>query len=238
MAALVIRDGRARERSQQAIHFAVIISLLLQCRLHVGHHLIGRQIVIAIDRSVIWIIRVAGIVAPGRVPKSVVPVIISPTEESDAVVTASPPTPVVPLGPVSPEGLVTLALPILTALNLIVRSEPHTRDRWIGFVSEIEAPSLEPLRVCLAARRPTEWCGRYVPLRLQPRVARLGDSMLRRMSRRAQRMLRSITRWMACWCDCMLRTLCRVRRRGLLLCCWLVFLLRARGDGRECNTAS
>src|SRR5437588_12155452 len=221
MVALVIGDRRARERPEQTVHFAVIISLLLQRRLHVGNHLIGRQIVIAVDRSVIWIIRVAGIVAPGRVPKSVVPIIISPTEESDAAVTVSPPTPIVPLGSVSPEGLVTLALPILTALNLIVRSELRARDRWIGFVCEIEAPRLEPLRVCLAARHPTEWCGRDIPLRLQPRVASWGDYMLLRMPRRAHRMLRSITRWMACWGDCMLRTLRSVRRCGLLLWCRL-----------------
>src|ERR1700680_1635170 len=172
MVALVIRDGRARERSEQAVHVAVIMSLLLQCRLHVGYYLIGRQIVIPVDRSVIWIIRVAGIVAPGRVPKSVVPIIISSTEESDAIVMPSPPTSVVPLGPVSPEGLVILALPILTAPNLIVRSELHTRDPGIGFVCVVELPGLEPLRVCLAMRRPTGWRGRYVVLRLQPRAGR------------------------------------------------------------------
>src|SRR6266446_7934892 len=146
MVTLVVRDSRAREVPKQTVHFAVIISLLLQCRLHIGNHLIGRQIVIAVDRSVIRIIRVAGIVAPGRIPEPGVPVIPSPTEESDATVMLSPPTPVVPLGPVSPEGLVMLALPILTALNLIVRSELHTRDRWIGFICETEVPSLEPLR--------------------------------------------------------------------------------------------
>src|SRR5207237_7942573 len=191
---LVIGDGRTRQRTEQTVHFAVIISLLLQRRLHVGNHLIGRQIVIAVDRSVIWIIRIAGIVAPGRVPKSVVPVIISPTEESDAVVTVSPPTPVVPLGPVSPERLVMLALPILTALNLIVRSQLHARDRWIGFVCEVELPGLEPLRVCLATRRPTEWGGRDVALRLQPRLVRRNDPMLRSQPRAVRRndpMLRS-----------------------------------------------
>src|SRR4029077_6158763 len=97
---------------------------------------------------VIRIIRVAGIVAPGRIPESGVPVIPSPTEESDATVMLSPPTPVVPLGPVSPKGLVILALPILTALNLIVRSELRTRDRRIRFVCEIELPGLEPLCFC------------------------------------------------------------------------------------------
>ena len=157
-----------------------------------------------------------------------------------------------------------LALPILTALNLIVRSELHTRDRRIRFVCEVELPGLEPLRVCLATRCPTERGGRDVALRLQPRVARRGDCMLRRMTcgcegmlrliapacggaaygrfvasnrmlrrmtRRGDRMLRSITRWtarcMARWGGCMLRTLRRVRRRGLFLWCWLVFFLRA-----------
>src|SRR5207245_7345195 len=96
LVALVIGDRRARERPKQTVHFAVIISLLLQRRLHVGNHLIGRQIVIAVDRSVIRIIRVAGIVAPGRIPEPGVPVIPSPAEESNATVTLSPPIPVVP----------------------------------------------------------------------------------------------------------------------------------------------
>src|SRR6266446_2115981 len=189
MVALVVRDSRAREGPKQTVHFAVIISLLLQCRLHIGNHLIGRQIVIAVDRSVIWIIRVAGIVAPSWIPEPEVPVIPSPTDEYDATVMVSPPNPVVPLGPVSPEGLVMLALPILTALTPIVRFELHTRSRRIGFVCEVEVPGLEPLRVCLAMRRPTRWHGRDVALRLQPRVACRGDCMLRRMTRGGHRML-------------------------------------------------
>ena len=106
-------------------------------------------------------------------------------------------------------------------------------------------------------RRPTGRRGRYVVLRLQVRVARRGDRMLRGMTRRDDRMLRMLrrmrrmtrrddrmlrvlcrmTRGMGRWCDCMLRTLRCVRRPGFLLWRWLVFF-RPRSDGRECKTAS
>src|SRR4029077_14950671 len=218
------------------------------------NHLIRRQVVVRVDRPIVRIIRVAGIVTPGRVPISAVPVIISTADKDDTVVMASPPTAVVPLRPVSPEGLVMLTLPIPTALNLVVRSEPRARDRRIGFGCEVEVPGLKSLRVCLAMRRRPRRRGRYVVLRLQPRVGRRGDRMLRRMTRRDDRMLRVLrrmtrrddrmlrvlcrmTRGMGRWCDCMLRTLCCVRRRGFLLWCRLVFF-RPRSDGRECKTAS
>src|SRR5437773_12570736 len=97
MVTLVTRDRGARERPKQTVHFAVIISLLLQCRLHVRNHLIGRQIVIAVDRSVIRIIRVAGIVAPSWIPEPEVPVLPSPTDEYDAPVMVSPANAVVPV---------------------------------------------------------------------------------------------------------------------------------------------
>ena len=64
--------------------------------------------------------------------------------------------------------------------------------------------------------------------------------MLRRMTRWDDRVLRVLcrmTRGMGRGCDCMLRTLRCVRRRGFLLWCWLVFF-RPSSDGRECKTAS
>ena len=96
--ALVICDRGARLRSKQTIDFALIIALLLQGGLHICDHLIRWQIVIAVDRSVIRIIGICLIVAPSRVPIAGVPIIRSPTDHDDAVVTLSPPTLIVPLG--------------------------------------------------------------------------------------------------------------------------------------------
>src|SRR6266403_5938901 len=95
--ALVIRYCRTRFRPEQTIHFPLIITLLLQCGLDVCDHLIGRPIVIAVDRAVICVVRV-GSVAPSRNPVSRIPGIPSAIYENYAVVVmASPPTLVVPL---------------------------------------------------------------------------------------------------------------------------------------------
>src|SRR5713226_9638255 len=116
MVALVIRDGRAREGTKQTVHFAVIISLLLQCRLHIGNHLIGRQVVIPVDRPVISVIRI-GSITPCWEPEARVPIIPSAIYENYAVIMAPPPTLVVPLRRIIPENRISLALPVLASLD-------------------------------------------------------------------------------------------------------------------------
>ena len=44
MIALIIGNGTARERPNETVHFSLIITLLLQRGLHIGDHLIWRQI--------------------------------------------------------------------------------------------------------------------------------------------------------------------------------------------------
>src|SRR5206468_4771790 len=78
--ALVSCDRPTRNRPEQTIDFALIITLLLQCGLHVGGHLIRWQTIIAVNRAVICIIRV-GIVAPSRDPVSRIPSIPSAVYE-------------------------------------------------------------------------------------------------------------------------------------------------------------
>ena len=93
---MVSGDRPTRKRPEQTIDVALIITLLLQRGLHIGGHLIGWQIIIAVDRAVICIIRV-GIVAPSRVPIARVPSIPPTVYENDAIVMVPPPVPLVPL---------------------------------------------------------------------------------------------------------------------------------------------
>ena len=93
---MVIRNRGTRERPEQAIDFALIVTLLLQRGLHVRDHLIGWQIVIGVDRAIVSIICV-GIVAPCRDPIARIPSIPPTVYENDAVVMVPPPVPLMPL---------------------------------------------------------------------------------------------------------------------------------------------
>src|SRR5205807_2539956 len=86
----------------------MIITLLLERGLDVGNHLARRQIVVTVDRLVVGVSAVIGIVPVGRIPIVVVPIIITAAEKNDPVVAAPPPTTVV-------------AFPIKTAARLVER---------------------------------------------------------------------------------------------------------------------
>jgi len=103
LVALIISDRGPSEWSEDPVHFPLIITLRLERGLHVGDYLIGRQVVISVDWAVIRIIGIR-IVTPGRVPIIGIPIIPATEHENDAVVTAAPPTSVVPLRSVAPEG--------------------------------------------------------------------------------------------------------------------------------------
>ena len=103
---MVIRDCGTCLRPEKTIHFAVIITLLLQRGLHIRDYLIGWQIVIAIDRTVVCIICV-GIVAPCWIPITRIPVIRATEHENDARVVVPPPVSIMPFRFVISERLIT-----------------------------------------------------------------------------------------------------------------------------------
>src|SRR4029077_10030327 len=125
MIALVTCDRLACEWPEQAVHFALIIALCLQCCLDVGNHLIGWQTVIGVDRAIVSVIRI-GSVAPCWIPPARIPVIPSAIHKNDAVVMTAPPTPVVPRRAVVPESPIILTLPVLASLNSSVLLKLHS----------------------------------------------------------------------------------------------------------------
>src|SRR5437867_2248463 len=54
--ALVICNRIARQRSEQTVHVAVVITLLLERGLDIGNYLVGRQTVVAVDGAVVEIV--------------------------------------------------------------------------------------------------------------------------------------------------------------------------------------
>ena len=97
MVALVIRECLARQRSNKTVRLSVIITLLLQRRLHIGNNLIGREVIIPVDGAVPGIIGVRR-VAPGGEPVTGVPIIRGAEYKNDIVmVMTMPPVLIVPL---------------------------------------------------------------------------------------------------------------------------------------------
>ena len=91
--------------------------MFLQCGLDICDHLIGRQIIIAVDRAVVGVVLIRS-VAPSRDPVSRIPGVPSAIYENYAVVVITPPPrPVVPRRSVIPERPVILTLPVLAALD-------------------------------------------------------------------------------------------------------------------------
>src|SRR5207247_5571044 len=83
-----------------------------------------------------------------RVPIAGVPIIRSPTDHDDAVVTLCPPTLIVPLGRIVAKRSILRALPVLGSLNSSVLLERHSRRNFgFRFIWQIEV-----LRFHLRAR--------------------------------------------------------------------------------------
>lgn len=89
-------DGLPGHRPKDAIDRPIIVTVALQLLLNVNCYLIGRQSIVAIDWTVIRIIRGRGI-TPRREPVARVPIIPATIHKHDSVVMASPPTAIVPL---------------------------------------------------------------------------------------------------------------------------------------------
>ena len=97
MIALIIRDRTTRERSNETIHFSVVITLLLKRCLRVRNYLVWWQAIMSIDRSIPCIIRV-GSITPGWEPIARVPVIRRSEHKRDVVtIMTAPPVLIMPL---------------------------------------------------------------------------------------------------------------------------------------------
>src|SRR6476660_285472 len=93
--ALVTGERGAGVRADETVHLIIIITLCLKRGLDVHDHLAGIEVVVAVDRLVVSISAVTRIVSVGRVPVTVVPIVIAPGEKRDAGITAPPPAAIV-----------------------------------------------------------------------------------------------------------------------------------------------
>ena len=116
----------------------MVITLRLQRGLNICDHLIGRQIVVGVNRAIIWVIGDSRIVTPRRKPIARIPKIPATADQNNAVVVVVPPALIVPFAPVVLENGVILALPVLTALNVIVLLELHALDLRIRRIRKVK----------------------------------------------------------------------------------------------------
>jgi hypothetical protein len=82
-------------RSEYSINWAGVITLLLQCELHVRNDPIRRQVGVAIDRSVVCVVS-GPVIALSRIPVAGVPVPPPAQHKHDARVVTPPPGAVMP----------------------------------------------------------------------------------------------------------------------------------------------
>ena len=79
-----------------------IIAELLEHALHVDDYLVRQQIAIGVNRSVVIVPLIIGIVSPGRIRISRIPIIVSASDEHDDDIVLLPPIAVMPFMPVAP----------------------------------------------------------------------------------------------------------------------------------------
>src|SRR5439155_10261164 len=118
---LVGGERLSGHRPEQSIHLTLVIAHLLQHGLHVRDHLIRRlSAVTHIDRCIVGIIFGRRIVTPCRIPVTVVPIVVTATDQLHAVVTRPIPTLIVPFRMIRAEYVVLRTLPLIASLNPIV----------------------------------------------------------------------------------------------------------------------
>src|SRR5205823_704698 len=98
---LVSGNGAASVNSQRTVDVACVVAELLERVLHVDDDLVRQQIAIGVNRSVVIVALVVGIVSPRRIPISGVPIIVSASDQHDNDVVLFPPIVVVPFIPVA-----------------------------------------------------------------------------------------------------------------------------------------
>src|SRR5882757_5482435 len=77
-------------------------------------------------------------VAPSRIPPTRIPVIPAARVEHNAVVATTPPPLIMPLGTITSEGRVALAIPVLRPVDVIVFVELYVLNCRVGVVRKIE----------------------------------------------------------------------------------------------------
>src|SRR6266481_2520813 len=100
---LIIRKRRSRLYVERAGYWTKIVTRILQHCLNIRDDLIGQQIAVSIDRSVLIVIIIARIIAPGRVPIASVQKIISPANKNDGATMLPPPIAIVPFVLMTPQ---------------------------------------------------------------------------------------------------------------------------------------
>jgi len=185
--ALIVGQCLARNRSERAVYLTVVIAPRLQRGLNICDDLIGRQIVVGVNRAIIWVVRKGRIVTPGRTPIAGIPKILATADQNDAVVIAVPPTLIVPLASVVLENGVVLTLPVLTALNAIVLLERRALDLRIRRIRKVKVLGFHfPLGVRLHRRH-------VIVLSVQPVMLALAVQVRRVVRSRARATVLALT---------------------------------------------
>ena len=83
MVALKSGESGPGLRPDQPVDCTGIISLVAQRHLHILEHLTRGQVVVAVDRLVVDVVIVVGIVAVGRIPVVAPPILIATAEENE-----------------------------------------------------------------------------------------------------------------------------------------------------------
>lgn len=96
-----------------AVNFTSVITLVLESFLDVDHYLVGRKIGVGVDRTIVNIAKVGGLVSPGWKPVTTVPIPVATpigaTHKRDIIVMAVPPPAIMPGSVISGEQRVIIS---------------------------------------------------------------------------------------------------------------------------------
>src|SRR5207302_9557345 len=126
---LISGDRLPGQWPEQSVHFTSVIAHLLQLGLHVRDHAVGRfSTMTNIDRGIVGIILGARIVTPCRIPVTIVPVIVTATDQLHAGVMRAVPAPIMPFRMIRSDYFVLRTLPALASLIPITLVERDRRN--------------------------------------------------------------------------------------------------------------
>src|SRR5437899_3461179 len=172
---LVSGQGAASVNSQRTVDVSGIVAELLERVLHVHDDLVRQQIAIGVNRSVVIVALIIGIVSPSRIPISRVLIIVPASDQHDNDVVLFPPIVVVPFMPVAAHSLIVTVATVLgcSPMPKVVIScfaIPRVVIRWFPMPRIVSDPFIVPRIVvcCCGLRRLNLW------LRKNTRRRRLG----------------------------------------------------------------